>query len=172
MKVDYRAELVITLWLIFPAYVANALPVIFGGGKPLDFNRKFLDGKPLLGKGKTIRGAIAGILGGWITAFVQNRVSLQLGLEFYSTTEGMILTCLAIVGDLIGSFIKRRLNLRQGAPFPILDQLDFIIPFILVGEYLGFISLTRALIALLLTPPIHLFMNIIAYLLKLKSNPW
>jgi len=30
------------LWFIFPAYCANAVPVIFGGGRPVDFGKIFL----------------------------------------------------------------------------------------------------------------------------------
>ena len=33
----------------------------------------------------------------------------------------------AAIGDLIGSFLKRRFNYKSGAPFWIVDQLDFVI---------------------------------------------
>lgn len=40
------------LLFILPAYIANATPVLFGGGMPVDFRRKFIDGERLLGDGK------------------------------------------------------------------------------------------------------------------------
>ena len=41
---------------IFPAYCANAVPVMAGGGPPLDFGKAFWDGRPIFGKNKTFRG--------------------------------------------------------------------------------------------------------------------
>ncbi|MGF3522912.1 MAG: CDP-archaeol synthase, partial [Candidatus Bathyarchaeia archaeon] len=39
------ATLVIeALKFIFPAYCANAAPVLGGGGLPMDFGKKFVDG--------------------------------------------------------------------------------------------------------------------------------
>ena len=45
------------LKFIFPAYCANAAPVIFGGGKPLDRGKKFVDGKPILGRIRHLEGS-------------------------------------------------------------------------------------------------------------------
>ncbi|MFH1470329.1 MAG: CDP-archaeol synthase, partial [Candidatus Micrarchaeota archaeon] len=42
--------------LVLPAYVANASPVILGGGTPVDFGRLFYDKKRILGDGKTWKG--------------------------------------------------------------------------------------------------------------------
>ena len=40
------------LKFIFPAYCTNAVPVLAGGGQPMDFGKNFLDGKRILGKNK------------------------------------------------------------------------------------------------------------------------
>jgi CDP-2,3-bis-(O-geranylgeranyl)-sn-glycerol synthase len=56
---------------------------------------------------------------------------------------------------------------------PIVDQIDFIVGAILFS--LPFpLALDWQLIVtvLLLTPPIHLLTNYVAYKLGLKSNPW
>ena len=37
-------DIAAALWFIFPAYCANAAPVIFGGGQPMDFGKRFFDG--------------------------------------------------------------------------------------------------------------------------------
>ena len=44
------------LWLILPAYVANASAVLVGGGTPVDSGKNWKDGKRILGDGKTWRG--------------------------------------------------------------------------------------------------------------------
>ena len=48
------------LWLILPAYIANASAVLVGGGTPIDFEKNWRDGKRILGDGKTWRGLIVG----------------------------------------------------------------------------------------------------------------
>ena len=55
---------------IFPAYAANASAVVLGYGDPIDANKKFLDGKPILGKGKTWRGLFAGTCVGTLTGII------------------------------------------------------------------------------------------------------
>ena len=59
-----------SLIFIFPAYVANSSAVIFTGKTPIDGGRKWTDGKPLLGKGKTWRGLIMGIISGTFIGYI------------------------------------------------------------------------------------------------------
>jgi len=42
------------LKFIFPAYCANATPVLAGGGTKMDFGRNFVDGKPIQNHYKTL----------------------------------------------------------------------------------------------------------------------
>ncbi|MEM2192310.1 MAG: CDP-archaeol synthase [Candidatus Hadarchaeales archaeon] len=63
--------LAVAVWFILPAYVANATPVVLGGGRPIDGGRKFIDGRPIFGPGKTIRGFIAGLIAGSLVGLVQ-----------------------------------------------------------------------------------------------------
>ena len=86
----------------------------------------------------------------------------------------------AAIGDLIGSFIKRRFNYKSGAPFWILDQLDFalgsliflIIPGLLFPSLFLIPDLNIFIFIIILTPAVSLFANTIAYLLGLKDVPW
>ena len=103
------------LYLIFPAYCANAAPVIFGGGSPIDAGKIFLDGRPILGSRKTIRGFFAGLAIWTFVGFIQNNVLL-----------GFMLSLGALIGDLTESFIKRRIGFPPGASLPVADQLDFV----------------------------------------------
>ncbi|MGC8850410.1 MAG: CDP-archaeol synthase, partial [Candidatus Bathyarchaeia archaeon] len=55
---------------ILPVYVSNASPVILGGGAPLDFGKKFIDGRPIFGPNKTFRGFTGGVFAGWVTSAI------------------------------------------------------------------------------------------------------
>src|SRR2546427_10964525 len=48
------------LWFFLPAYVANPMAVVFGGGAPMGFGRTLRGGRRLLGGGKTWRGVGGG----------------------------------------------------------------------------------------------------------------
>ncbi len=58
---DLVAIIVEALKLIFPAYCANAAPVLAGGGLPMDFDKNFMDGRRIFGKNKTFRGFFFGL---------------------------------------------------------------------------------------------------------------
>jgi CDP-2,3-bis-(O-geranylgeranyl)-sn-glycerol synthase len=166
---DIAALIFQAIMFIFPAYCANAAPVIGGGGKAMDFEKNFFDGKRIFGAHKTFRGFFFGL-------FVGAAIG---GIECYAFGYPWLFAFLtplgALLGDLSGAFLKRRLNLAPGALFPIVDQIDFVVgalvfslpilPLMAVGWQL-------ALTVLLITPPIHLSTNIVAYRLKLKKNPW
>lgn len=170
-------EIISALYYIFPAYCANASPVIFGGGKPIDCGRKFIDGKPIFGSHKTYRGFISGLVIGTFVGWVQeiiNPMASTYGLPEINLFLGFALSLGALIGDLVGSFIKRRINLKPGEPLPIVDQIDFVLFALLFALAIAPYSLspTRALLIIILTGPIHLLVNFIAYLLHLKDNPW
>jgi CDP-2,3-bis-(O-geranylgeranyl)-sn-glycerol synthase len=162
------------LYFIFPAYCANAAPVIFGGGRPIDAGRIFIDGKPILGSHKTVRGFFAGLIVGTLVGFVLQIVSpLQSVMIRYDVSLGFVLSLGALVGDLFDSFIKRRLGFPPGSSFPIADQLDFVVGALLFSLIVATLpDLPRILIVLILTPPIHLVTNFLAFLLGVKSTPW
>ncbi len=167
-------EIFNALYYVFPAYCANASPVIFGGGKPIDFGRKFLDGKPIFGSHKTYRGFVSGLLIGTFVGWAQETLAPSAGLPQGSTFSGFALSLGALIGDLMGSFIKRRLNLKPGAPLPIIDQMDFVffaLLFALIAEP-SLLSPLEIILIIILTGPIHILVNFIAYLLHVKTNPW
>ena len=158
------------LYFIFPAYCANAVPVIFGGGRPIDAGRTFIDGKPILGSHKTVRGFFAGLIVGTLVGFVQNAV---YPLYQSNLLVGFVLSLGALIGDLFDSFVKRRLGFPPGASFPILDQLDFVVGALLFSLMVTPLpSLNLILIIIVITPPIHLLTNVLAFLFGFKSTPW
>lgn len=168
-------DVVAAIWFIFPAYCANAVPVIFGGGKPIDFGKMFFDGKPFLGSHKTFRGFLAGIAVGTLVGLLQTLLFEQFffpyGAQFrYTVYLGFMLSLGALTGDLIESFIKRRLNRSPGKSLPIADQIDFILGAFLFSLPVTPPSLLAAAIILSITIPIHLITNLVAALLKMKNK--
>ena len=156
------------LKFIFPVYCANAIPVLAGGGVPLDSGRNFVDGKPIFGRNKTGRGFVAGLLVGVLAGLVETFV---FG---FPVLFGFVVSLGALVGDLAGAFVKRRLGIAPGGLLPVVDQVDFVVGALLFAVPLGlsFMSWELAVAVLLITPPIHLLTNFVAYKLRLKKNPW
>ena len=153
-------ELIIeALKFIFPAYCANAIPVITGGGYPIDFGKKFFDGKPILGKNKTFQGFFSGLIIGTTVGLVE---SAFFGYHLFF---GLLLSLGALFGDLIGAFVKRRLGLAPGELLPVIDQIDFILGAILFSFLISPPNKSGELIlaVLIITPPIHLLTNFAAY---------
>ncbi|MHA1426931.1 MAG: CDP-archaeol synthase [Candidatus Helarchaeota archaeon] len=142
-----------------PAFIGNAGMTLTGTwgnpGQPMDFGKNFIDGKRILGEGKTWKGFFGGIIVGitiglaLILIYIPLTIAVKglppanwarLGLvdlnEVLFFTEPTALNfiirtiLLAIggcVGDAVGSFIKRRFNKPRGAQFFILDQIDFLL---------------------------------------------
>lgn len=162
---------------IFPAYLANAVPVVFGGGAKIDGGRNWKDGRRLLGDGKTINGFLSGVALGTLAGAV-----LAIAIPAYfmplASLEGKILASFllalgALCGDLAGSFLKRRMNIARGQPSLLMDQLLFL--FFALGfsaaayPLPGLIELAFLVV---LTFVLHIFFNFLAHRLKLKSVPW
>src|SRR5881296_2887684 len=65
------------LWFFLPAFVANPMAVVFGGGTPIDFGRTFGDHERLFGDGKTWRGLLGGTFAG---AFLGSLLTVPFNL--------------------------------------------------------------------------------------------
>jgi CDP-2,3-bis-(O-geranylgeranyl)-sn-glycerol synthase len=166
---DITTLIVESLKFIFPAYCANAVPVIAGGGSPMDFGKNFLDGKRVLGNNKTFRGFFFGWAIGIFVGLVEGIV---FGFANYSLLFSILTPLGALVGDLTGAFLKRRLNIAPGGLLPVVDQVDFVVGAVLFSLPLAIVYWELAVAVLIITPPIHLLTNFLAYKLKLKNNPW
>jgi CDP-2,3-bis-(O-geranylgeranyl)-sn-glycerol synthase len=172
---DIATLIIEAMKFIFPAYCANAVPVIAGGGQPMDFGKNFLDGKRIFGKNKTFRGFFFGLAIGIFVGVVE---SLVFSYPFPFSVMFSVLSPLgALCGDLAGAFLKRRLGIASGDLLPIVDQVDFVVgallfslPFFSLPSTIAYWELAIAVI--IITPPIHLLTNFLAYKLKLKKNPW
>ncbi|MFW9878488.1 MAG: CDP-archaeol synthase [Candidatus Thorarchaeota archaeon] len=86
----------------------------------------------------------------------------------------------AVIGDLFGSFLKRRFDIKSGAPFWIVDQLDFALIAILFIAIPSFIFPTVFLLPdiyififlIIITPAVSIIANTVAYIVGLKSVPY
>ena len=169
-----------SLIYILPAYVTNAAACIFGGGRPLDSGRLFIDGRRIMGNGVTYRGTFFGLLCGVIVALLEgiffNINTFENIVFYYGILEwvgiGLLLSSGALFGDMLGSFIKRRLGFAQGRPVPLLDQLGFVVFAILFAYPFAPIPWDMIILLLIITPLIHLLSNILAYLLGIKKVWW
>jgi CDP-2,3-bis-(O-geranylgeranyl)-sn-glycerol synthase len=158
--------LVDALVFILPAYCANAIPVLFGGGRPIDSDKVFSDGRPIFGSHKTIRGFVSGLIIGTLVG-----IGLSLVTD-YSVLLGFAVSLGALLGDLFEAFAKRRLGYAPGASFPVADQLDFVLGALLFSLLISPPTWQVALVVLVITPPIHLLTNFVAYHLGVKKEPW
>lgn len=181
-------SLLLAFWLFIPAYAANPLAVVWGGGASVDLGRRWSDGRRIFGDGKTWRGFFGGGLSALVIGIIQWPSSLlwseALSLDSFLSWIGPVaaLAFGALLGDLLGSFIKRRLGIQRGRKAPVLDQYDFVLgAFLLTGAIfpgwaLAHYILNEALFGLILiiviTPILHRVVNIIGYKIGKKEVPW
>ena len=156
---------ILALYIVCPVYCANGAPVLFGGGRSIDFGRSLSDGERIFGDHKTFRGLASGLIVGFIVGVLESLLaSAQL------IPLAMLASLGALLGDLAGAFLKRRLKIKPGNPLPGVDQLDFVIGAVFLVSVMAPPPFGTILILICVTPPIHLLTNVGAYLLGLKST--
>lgn len=122
----FPLKILLLLWAVnfAPPFLAYLLREKWNA--PLDGGRIFLDGKPLLGSHKTIRGVCA-------AAFMGMSAGLILGFPLWL---GLSAGLLSMAGDLVSSFLKRRMGMASGSVFAGLDQIfEGAFPFIVIAPY-------------------------------------
>ncbi|MBI4017685.1 MAG: CDP-2,3-bis-(O-geranylgeranyl)-sn-glycerol synthase [Candidatus Aenigmarchaeota archaeon] len=173
-------DILVGLWLILPAYIANVTAPLAHGRRYVDGGRKFA-GKPFLGKGKTWEGTLFAIFMGTAAGMVE--ISLYPYVNGITSVRGIILPMQtavsvfalslgAMLGDMAGAFIKRQSGIPRGEPAPLLDQLDFVIGAFVVASPFIELRPLPVLFVVAFTPLIHLLVNLIGYKLGHKKEPW
>ncbi|MFT4946170.1 MAG: CDP-2,3-bis-(O-geranylgeranyl)-sn-glycerol synthase [Natronomonas sp.] len=180
---DVYAAVVTAVWLMLPAYIPNNAAVLAGGGRPIDGGRTLGD-RRLLGDGKTWRGTAVGTTAGALLAVGLNQLNgavadpLAVDLPTFPLFVLVALPLGAMLGDIGASFLKRRTGRQRGAPFPGVDQLDFVVGALLLAALAApswfFDAFTGPvlLVILILTPLLHVLTNGIAYAIGVKDEPW
>ncbi len=173
------------IYFFLPAYFANMAPVFAAKlmpsfSYPLDCyaTRK---GHRILGDHKTWRGLCAGIIIAVVVVIVQRMVldtsfGFTLSIVPYHTISPLLLGVLfgagTLAGDAVKSFFKRRRGITSGQPWPVWDQLDFVIGALIFVALVYQPSFTIIIILLVISPLLHKATNIIGYWLGLKKVPW
>ncbi|TLZ82732.1 MAG: CDP-2,3-bis-(O-geranylgeranyl)-sn-glycerol synthase [Methanobacteriota archaeon] len=177
------------LWFFLPAYVANPMAVVFGGGTPIDFGRTLRDGERLFGDGKTWRGLVGGTLMGALLGLLLTLPFLAFGpTSSWSFGDAgtafaasAVLAFGALLGDLGGAFLKRRMHKPRGAKAPGLDQYDFVVGGLLlslavpawsVPRLFSEDALLRLVAIIVITPALHRAVNLLGYRIGKKHEPW
>ena len=172
------------IWFFLPAYMANMMPVFAAKmrfldflGKPVDFGLT-LRGKPLLGKNKTLRGILTGVLAGILVAYLQKSVSQQGFFASISIVDlsavspllwGFLLGFGALFGDMVKSLIKRQVGIGPGKMFFPFDQLDYTIFGLLFAAVVIIPKMELILVILVINTLLHILSNIIGYLIGVKD---
>ncbi len=158
----------IILQLLSLLALANGAPVIakkiFGRrfAQPLDFGAMYVDGRPLLGSSKTIRGIVASILLTSVSAPL-------LGLE---TKIGALVAGAAMAGDLFSSFVKRRLALPPSSRALGIDQVpESLLPLLACWDALS-LTIAEILIATGIFFVGELILSRLLYQAHLRDEPY
>jgi CDP-2,3-bis-(O-geranylgeranyl)-sn-glycerol synthase len=122
-------EIWLGLRLLLLLGVANGSPIIAKRllgeqwGTPLDGGLRFVDGRPLLGPGKTIRGVTAAVIATALAAWI-----LRIGPAL-----GALVGAASMAGDALASFVKRRLGVAPSGRALGLDQIpEALLPLLVV----------------------------------------
>ena len=170
------------IYLMLPAYFANMAPVIVKKinlfAFPIDFDIEFRN-NPLLGKNKTFRGLVFGVLFSIIIAYFQSKLyaaGLFNNLVFFSYERwffiGFIMGFGALVGDSIKSFFKRRINIKPGGKFIPFDQTDFVIGALAFMMPFYNITITILISCIVLSLVLHIIVNHVSFYLGIRREKW
>jgi CDP-2,3-bis-(O-geranylgeranyl)-sn-glycerol synthase len=156
------------LKLLILLAVANGTAVIAKkilGGRfayPLDGGVLFIDGRPLFGHSKTIRGIALALV-------VTPIVSALIGLGF---AVGAVVAAGAMAGDLLSSFVKRRMGLPPSSMAIGLDQIpESLIPLAACRLLLP-LTVLDIVAGVVLFFVGELVLSRILYKLKLRDQPF
>ena len=169
-------------YFMLPAYFANMAPVMVKKidlfAFPIDFNKK-INNRPVLGKNKTFRGLIFGVIFSIVVAYAQfllYSVDFFKNVSFFSYQNwflfGFLMGLGALTGDLIKSFFKRRLGIKPGAKFIPFDQTDFVIGALIFIAPIFDLTLKIFFVSLLLSFALDIMVNHLAFYLKIRNEKW
>jgi hypothetical protein len=156
------------LQLLTLLVVANGTPVvakkILGErlAYPVDGGVEFVDGRPLLGRSKTIRGVVLAVL-------VTTAGAPLVGLEW---VVGFLVGSLAMAGDLLSSFLKRRMALPPSSRASGLDQLpEALLPLLACRNLLS-LTMTDIAAGVGLFFIGEVLLSRVFYALRLRDRPY
>ena len=129
---------------------------------PVDGGLIFFDGRPLLGKSKTIRGVALGTLA----------PALFTPLVGYDILQGIAIGAAAMAGDLLSSFIKRRLRYAPSSQLIGFDHiLEALLPASIARSWFGLTGwdVVYVVVAFIV---LALLLSKLLYRLRLRDEPY
>jgi CDP-archaeol synthase len=160
------------LWAImrtlFLLTLANGAPVvakkIFGDrfSRALDNGARYLDGQPLFGASKTIRGIIFSVLVTVVGGYF-------LGLR---GKTGALIGSIAMSGDIFSSFLKRRMRLPVSSRAIGLDQIpESLFPLLACRRALS-LTVSDIAVAVITFLISELLISRVLYKFRLRDRPY
>jgi len=148
--------------------IANGAPILARrlmgntGACPLDTGRQFIDGEPLFGNQKTVRGLLAALV-------LTTAAAMLLGLP---ASIGLLVGGGSMCGDLLTSFIKRRLHIAPSGRAPVLDQVpESLLPAWLAADAIGLDTLDM-LIVVVMFILLGQFLSRLLFALNVRKRPY
>lgn len=129
------------------------------------------------GAHKTWRGLVVATLFGGMVFAIQKyayasgfRGFLLIDYAGFPWWSGFFMGAGAILGDLVKSYYKRKNGIPPGEPWIPWDQADFVFGGI-IGFFVLYVAPIEVVVMLLVVSPIlHLGVNYIGYLLKIRET--
>lgn len=169
------------IYFLLPGYFANMFAVISAKlpwNTPIISDKHTFRGKPILGKNKTWRGLIIGIIAGYLIFLLQfhlyqNAIFSEIAyFDYNNYWLGLLLSFGAVFGDLFESFVKRQIGIPPGKKFIPWDQIDHVVFSLLFASLVITIPWSFAIYAIIITFILHIITNFIGYHLKLRKTLW
>jgi len=133
-----------------------------------------------MGDNKTVRGVVAGVVFGSITALLQQAVSslpdvAAISLVVFPSSLAAVgwgawLGLGALLGDALKSFIKRQLDIAPGRPWRPFDQIDVIVGVLLLTQWWWPLSLRQVVAAIIIFGVCSFVASMIGVQLKIKKT--
>jgi CDP-2,3-bis-(O-geranylgeranyl)-sn-glycerol synthase len=176
------------VWIFLPAALSNTPPVIAAKtpilkdlNYPMDFG-KSIKGKRILGKNKTIRGLVIGVLTSILVAYSQKHLYINtqfikqaLLIPNYESINILLFGILSglggILGDAAKSFIKRQKGIKPGTSWVPFDQVDYVIGGLVFIYPVVQISPLQVMLIFVIFSFLHPLTTMLGHLLGLKESP-
>lgn len=129
--------------------------------RPLDGGAVFVDGRPILGPTKTIRGIVASVLA----------TSICASLMGFGWEIGALIAAFAMAGDLLSSFVKRRLHLASSSMAIGLDHIPESLFPLLASRLLLPVSVADVVVGVTMFVVGGLVLSPILFRLNLRDEP-
>jgi CDP-2,3-bis-(O-geranylgeranyl)-sn-glycerol synthase len=129
---------------------------------PLDAGVRFVDGEPLFGQSKTVRGLLIGVLA----------PALIAPLLGHRWQHGAVMGAAAMAGDLISSFCKRRMKRPPSSRALGLDQIPEVLLPLWAGREWFDLSYVDIAVVLLLFVVLQLALSRLFFKLGLREEPY